>query len=73
MTMTQHEISMYVIEVERFKKGHFNDSDLAELLQHYTGLKESSFEWTGLNHLQTNNKWTELKRQLTSAKWNKNK
>lgn len=48
MAMTQDEIANYAIEVEYFKKGFFNDSDLAELLQHYTGLQESSFEWTEL-------------------------
>lgn len=46
MPKTQTEIENYLIDIEYFKKGFFNDSDLAELLQHYTGLQESSLEWT---------------------------
>ena len=62
--MTQHEISMYLIKVEQFKRDFFNNSYLASMLKEYTGINDTSFEgeieWTEIvqalfNFIEENN------------------
>ncbi len=61
---TQDEITIYLFDIEQFKREFFNNSHLASILKEYTGIDDTSFEgeikWTEIvqalfNFIEENN------------------